>query len=98
MTGDSRDGVWKLLTAKQLTKDDKFSAAEINKYLLLLKTGGIEMILNYKKSVKIGIYIKQLGEKAILDNNPRTGNLKLDDDDLQYYTKLVTEIPNKKKN
>ena len=43
VTGDSRDGVWKLLTTKQLTKDDKFSADEINKYLLLLKTGGVKI-------------------------------------------------------
>ena len=50
------------------------------------------MIINYKKSVNIGRYIKQFGEKAILDNNPTTGGLRLDNDDLKYYTKLVTEI------
>ena len=43
VTGHSRDGVWKLLTTKQITKNDKFSADEINKYLLLLKTGGVEI-------------------------------------------------------
>ena len=84
-------GIWKLLTQKDISMEDNYSNIEIYKYLLLLKSADLKLYHSSNKAKIIGEYIIMHTEKDILDNNPKTGNLRLEPTDLEYYTKLSTK-------
>ena len=77
--------------------DYNFTDTEIYKYLLLLKYSEVKLHHNSNKARFMGNYIRQFTEKAILDNNPKTGNIRLDHNDLEYYIKLDPIEPTRKK-